>query len=353
MDEVLQALLGILESGRGAVLATILASRGSAPRAAGGRMALEPAGGGGVRIAAGTVGGGLVEARVLAAGALALADGLRRVEDFELTGELAAGADMICGGRLRVLVEPLGPADLGLWRALAGHLEAGRRCLRLTPLDPGRPGAGASVLLAGAAEPAEEPEDALLRIALAAGKGLAAPVELDLGARPHALEPWAPRPALHLFGAGHVARPTAQIAALCGFAITVLDDRAEFASAERFPQARPVVLDSFSDCLAGLACGPEDCVVILTRGHAHDAEVLAQALRTRAGYIGMIGSARKREAVYARLSGLGFGPADFARVRCPVGLDIGAETPEEIAVSIVAELIAHRAGTALGLGRGV
>ncbi|MDP3428020.1 MAG: XdhC family protein, partial [Humidesulfovibrio sp.] len=120
-------------------------------------------------------------------------------------------------------------------------------------------------------------------------------------------------------------------------------DRAEFASAERFPQAQTRVLDSYGDCFAGLAAGPEAFVVIVTRGHVHDAEVLAQALRTRAGYIGMIGSRRKRDAVYALLRGQGFGEADLGRVRCPIGLEIGAETPEEIAVSIIAELIACRA----------
>ena len=166
---------------------------------------------------------------------------------------------------------------------------------------------------------------------------------LEAGGRSFALEPWAAANPLVIFGAGHVSRPTAQVAALVGFRVTVLDDRPEFANAERFPQAQTRVLASYTDCFAGLPSGPETFVVILTRGHVHDAEVLAQALRTRAGYIGMIGSRRKRDAVYARLLGQGFGPADLDRVHCPVGLDIGAETPEEIAVSVNAELIACRA----------
>jgi xanthine dehydrogenase accessory factor len=161
--------------------------------------------------------------------------------------------------------------------------------------------------------------------------------------RSFALEPWTAASPLLIFGAGHVSRPTAQVAALCGFAVTVLDDRLDFANAARFPQAETRVLESFTDCFHGLPCGPEAFVVIVTRGHAFDAEVLAQALRTRAGYIGMIGSRRKRDAVYQRLRGQGFTDADLARVSCPIGLDIGAETPEEIAVSIVAELIQSRA----------
>ena len=137
--------------------------------------------------------------------------------------------------------------------------------------------------------------------------------------------------------------PTALMAAMVDFRVIVLDDRPDFANAERFPGVETRVLESFARCFAGIPSGPETFVVIVTRGHAHDADVLAQALRTQAGYIGMIGSRRKRDAVYERLRGQGFSETDLARVHCPIGLEIGAETPEEIAVSINAELVAHRA----------
>lgn len=343
MNDILSHLVAALERGEQIAQATILTHEGSTPRSAGSRMLLE-AEGPGVRILAGTVGGGLVEARVMERAAAVLADGKRLVEAFDLTGELAAGADMICGGRLRVFLELLTPEDLPLFRELLAG--SGRR-LRLTPLS-----GGPSLLLDPAAPgPGEELGAPLAAAALAAGRGINAPVLLEHAGQGYALEPFAAAPPLYIFGAGHVSRPTAHIAALCGFAVTVLDDRPEFASVERFPTARPVVLDSFTDCLAGLACGPQAFVVIVTRGHVHDADVLAQALRTGAGYIGMIGSRRKRDAVYARLRGQGFTDADLSRVRCPIGLGIGAETPEEIAVSIVAELIAHRAGMAAGATR--
>lgn len=123
------------------------------------------------------------------------------------------------------------------------------------------------------------------------------------------------------------------------------DDRAEFANAERYPRAREVsVLDSFADCFDEL--GSDDYVVIVTRGHLHDRDVLAQALNTGAGYIGMIGSSRKREGVYRSLLAGGYTEDDLQRVHCPIGLAIGADTPEEIAVSIVAEMIRNRAGLA-------
>ncbi|MBU1039972.1 MAG: XdhC family protein [Proteobacteria bacterium] len=348
MSDILPTLLKSLEQGESLVQATILTHEGSTPRSAGSRMLLCAAGtaGCGVRIAAGTVGGGLVEARVMAAGAGVLATGRRCVETFDLTGELAAGADMICGGRLRVFLERLEPGDLPLLLRMAEALAQGRRCLRLTPLD-----AGSSGLLTtgeGCSDVCQcaEFSEELVRAAGLAGAGISAPVVFEHAGRAYALEPWAAASPLLIFGAGHVSRPTAQVAALAGFCVTVLDDRAEFANAERFPQAKTRVLDAYDDCFAGLPAGPEAFVVIVTRGHVHDAEVLAQALRTRAGYIGMIGSRRKRDAVYARLREQGFGEADLGRVHCPIGLDIGAETPEEIAVSIIAELIAHRAGIA-------
>ncbi len=356
MSDILHTLLERLERGETVVQATILTHEGSTPRSAGSRMLLGAGLRDGLRILAGTVGGGLVEARVMEAAAGVLAGGQRRVEQFDLTGELAAGADMICGGRLRVFLERLGPDDLPLFRRLDQALALGLRCLRLTPLGPGP----ASLLVSGEGKGAADANKAvdeavgdavdeeLGLAAWRAGADIAAPMVIEAGGRSFALEPWAAANPLLIFGAGHVSRPTAQVAAMVGFRVTVLDDRPEFANAERFPQAQTRVLASYADCFAGLPAGPETFVVILTRGHVHDAEVLAQALRTRAGYIGMIGSRRKRDAVYARLLGQGFGQADLDRVRCPVGLAIGAETPEEIAVSINAELIACRAGAACG-----
>lgn len=352
MNELLPTLRILLQGGQNVVQAVILTHEGSTPRSAGSRMLLvasdaDPAGAvRAVRIAAGTVGGGLVEAKVMACAGRVLADGLRRVEQFDLTGELAAGADMICGGRLRVFLERLEPADLQLFDRLAAELERGRRCLRLCPLDSGR----ASLLPVGGEAGGECLGEALPpeveAAARRAGADINAPVVFEAEGRSYALESWAAARPLLIFGAGHVSRPTAQLSALLGYRVVVLDDRAEFASRERFPQAETRVLESLNACFAGLPAGPETSVVIVTRGHVHDAEVLAQALRTQAGYIGMIGSRRKREAVYDRLRGQGFTEADLARVHCPIGLEIGAETPEEIAVSIAAELVRHWAGGA-------
>jgi xanthine dehydrogenase accessory factor len=161
------------------------------------------------------------------------------------------------------------------------------------------------------------------------------------------VEPTTPPLTLLIFGAGHVSLPTARMAGEVGFRVIVVDDRAAFANRERFTAADDVVvIADFASAMSRFAVDENACVVIVTRGHRHDKAVLAQALQSKAGYIGMIGSRRKRDTIYAALRQEGIADEDLARVHCPIGLSIGAETPEEIAVSIVAQLIAHRSGAA-------
>jgi xanthine dehydrogenase accessory factor len=149
---------------------------------------------------------------------------------------------------------------------------------------------------------------------------------------------------MYCFGAGHVAVPTVRLAATVGFDVVVIDDRDEFANAERFPDAARIgITDNFEHAVEGLPVDDDSFIVIVTRGHRFDREVLQQALKTNAGYIGMIGSRRKRDALYAALIKEGVTQTELARVHSPIGLAIEAETPEEIAVSIVGEMIAERA----------
>jgi xanthine dehydrogenase accessory factor len=150
---------------------------------------------------------------------------------------------------------------------------------------------------------------------------------------------------LFLFGGGHVSQKLAPLADTLDFRIVVIDDRSEFANPARFPQASEFVIPaSFEQSLQDCSVDADSYLVIVTRGHLHDKTVLAQALRTPAAYIGMIGSIRKRNAVYDELRAEGFTDEDFKRVHSPIGLKIGAESPEEIAVSIAAELIQVRSG---------
>jgi len=159
------------------------------------------------------------------------------------------------------------------------------------------------------------------------------------------VEPILPQPTLVIFGGGHISISLGRVASLAGFGITVVDDREAFANRERFPMAGEI-FTSYEESFQRLEPNASSYIAIVTRGHKDDMRVLAWAARTRAKYVGMIGSRRKVISVYRALEKEGFAPEEFDRVFAPVGLDIGALTPEEVAVSITAQLIAVRRGAA-------
>ncbi len=160
------------------------------------------------------------------------------------------------------------------------------------------------------------------------------------------LELHGPPARMVIVGAGHIAVPLARMGTLLGMRVEVLDDRLEFASADRFPDAYAVRVIDFRDPFAATPLGPSDHVILVTRGHSFDYECLVRLLRMDAppGYIGMIGSRRRVRATHEQLAREGFTTADMGRVRAPVGLDLGGQTPAEIAVSVVAEIILFHAG---------
>src|SRR6266568_6639334 len=156
------------------------------------------------------------------------------------------------------------------------------------------------------------------------------------------IEPVIPSPALYIFGGGHIGLNVNKVATLAGFETIVADDRELYANRERFPEAREILAGEMDEIMSGLAPSDSSYIVIVTRGHRHDMRVLRWALDTPAHYIGMIGSGRKVLAVYEQLEAQGVSPESFKRVFAPIGLEIAAATPEEIAIAIVAELIAIR-----------
>jgi xanthine dehydrogenase accessory factor len=345
MNPIPETAARLLDEGQAFVLATIVSRHGSTPRTAGTRMIVTADG----RIR-GTIGGGLVEANVIEAAGGVLQSKRPLLMPFDLTRSEVAAMDMICGGRLDVLLECVQPGSpaagvLRGWRDAIGRREA---CQLVTVIRF----AGAAVVdtdhlliqdrrvVVGGRS---LPDDALERI-LDEGEGAAGLRSVALGGDLAVVETVLPGEIVYLFGGGHVAHSTSRLAAFAGFRVVVVDDRSEFANRERFPDAEEVrVVPDFGVALNGCRHDTEAFVVILTRGHLHDKTVLAQALRTDAGYIGMIGSRRKRDQIYAALGQEGFTEADLQRVSSPIGLPIGAETPEEIAFSIVAELIQVRA----------
>lgn len=155
------------------------------------------------------------------------------------------------------------------------------------------------------------------------------------------VEPILPQPIAYIFGGGHISMALANSASAAGFAIVVIDDREQFANKERFPMAQDI-FTSYEDAFAQLHPNASSYLIIVTRGHRDDMRVLAWAVRTGARYVGMIGSKRKVLSVYQALEKEGYSPDEFSRVYAPMGLEIGALSPEEIAISITAELIAVR-----------
>jgi len=155
------------------------------------------------------------------------------------------------------------------------------------------------------------------------------------------VEPILPQPVAYIFGGGHISLALAKSASAVGFGIVVIDDREQFANTERFPMAQELYT-SYEDAFARLTPNAASYIVIVTRGHRDDMRVLAWAVRTQARYTGMIGSKRKVISVYQALEKEGYAPEEFSRVYAPMGLEIGALSPEEIAISVTAELVAVR-----------
>jgi len=163
------------------------------------------------------------------------------------------------------------------------------------------------------------------------------------------IEPVIPTPQLYIFGAGHVGLNVCKVAALAGFEVIICDDREQYANLKRFPDAREIHAGEMDAVLPELSPSAASYIVIVTRGHRHDLRVLRWALDTPAHYIGMIGSGRKVLTVFHQLEAEGVTRESFKRVFAPIGLEISAATPEEIAISIVAELIAIRRRCAVAL----
>jgi xanthine dehydrogenase accessory factor len=265
------------------------------------------------------------------------------VQGFKFSGKDATTMDAICGGQVDVLVEWMDGTDPGLvdlFHSLNAALDAHHKTWLISALPV--PGAAPAHTLVHA--------DGALVGVLPAGLmtekviETRQPIRVTLEQRDYFIEPLDLAGTAFIFGAGHVSRSLAEFTKAVGFWTVVLDDRDDYACSPRFPTAdQIIVLENFTDAFQRVAVDRDSFVVIVTRGHLHDRTVLAQALRTSAGYIGMIGSRHKNGLVFDELRRQGFSDADLKRVSAPIGLAIGAETPEEIGVSIVAEMIQVRA----------
>ncbi len=339
--EICQAL----HSGQELAVASIVSDRGSTPRSSGSKMIVFADG----RIS-GTIGGGAVEGDVIQRALRLLETRGAEIVSYDLTrGANTDEMDLICGGRIQILIEhvPATENNIVLYHFASEALDKGQPFWWIGKITDD---SGQSKVERALHKPPDEFKGSL-PVQQEFQKRLGSDTRvsdesslIDFEGQRYVIEPIKPPPTLFLFGAGHVSKEIDALSQRVGFRTIVFDDREEFANAERFPDADAIeVCPGFDEVFNGFNPLPDDFIVIVTRGHRFDKEVLAQALETEASYIGMIGSGRKREAIYKELIDRGTEASALEQVHCPIGLAIDAETPAEIAVSIMAQMIQHRA----------
>lgn len=394
MQELFQEIIHTLQSGETVAVATVVKRKGSVPREVGAKMLVHRGG----KIS-GTVGGGCGEAEVWRS-ALNVIDTQRpSTVQVDLTEEIAMESQGVCGGIFDVFVQPwhnnLVPGQPGMQdiaHIINGALEGEHAIVLATIITAGgawRPcigqqmlvhengetfgnlmlpdaPAGLTLQLAGAAQraistgrPHIENVETTLTVARSGKQHVEKAGTTIAAARPGKLaivqssptawveifiEPFVPNPVLLIAGAGHIAAPLAALAHLMNFSVSVTDDRASFASRERFPSARQLLVGDIESILRKYPITPRTHIVLVTRAHAHDVQGLRAIIDSPAAYIGMIGSQRRVWAVFKLLHEEGVAAEKLARVRAPIGLDLGGSTPEEIALCIMAEIIMLRHG---------
>ena len=327
----LQEVTRLVENGETVVIAQPLTREGAVPTPVGAFMIVHEDG------TSGTVGGGVLEADAVAAARQILGSGQHLLLTRSMDASEATGDDMLCGGQITLLLESVLPQDAPVWlEAEEGVLRGEElvwRCV-IVETDPPRV---SRILLridhAGSADPG-----------ISAARATSIPQATRTSKGIDLIDPIVIPDTLLIFGAGHVAQALAPIASALGFRCVVVDDRAEYASPERFPTAHRLVVGDPAAAVASLPSGERVWAAVMTRGHKDDADVLAGLVRGRYHYIGMVGSTRKRAIIWRQLVAEGAPSAVLEGVHCPVGLTIGGTTPHEIAVSIAAELVAVRHG---------
>jgi xanthine dehydrogenase accessory factor len=328
----------VLEEGRPVALVTVIAAIGSTPGKVGYKMLVFADGADPV----GTVGGGLLEAKMIAeAGRMLDAPQVRRFR-FDLNGT-ADDDKGICGGSVEFLIETFDRTALPLFRELSavGNDHEGAVLVSiLSPDGPPRKMRLRDVEQAATAG-VSFPEEMLATFREVAASG-GAGTQVSAGSMDVFVEPLAVQPTVVLFGAGHVAYHIARFARATHFGVVVCDGRAEYANRARFPEADEIVVEDFGRVFERLRVDDHSYLVIVTQGHKCDGIVLEQALQSEARYIGMIGSRRKTLTLLQKLRDKGVPPERLERVYSPIGVSIGAVTAEEIALSIVCELIKVR-----------
>ncbi|MHC6180072.1 XdhC family aldehyde oxidoreductase maturation factor [Clostridium sp. JNZ X4-2] len=344
MKDIYEAINDLIFKNQDFVLATILEKSGSAPREQGTKMIIKRD-----FSIEGTIGGGIFEAMAIKLSADIFNNKKFIIRRFTLSNEGASSIGAACGGDLKLLLEYINPDDklMNAIYAQAFKLKSkGENFVFITRLNEDENYiSGIDKWICTETGFYGEENDTAQKILRSIRKDFRnlhfQKIEGDNGL--YLAEPVLNNESVYIMGAGHVSQKIAIITKILEFKTVVLDDRAKFANRENFKTADEVkVIESFENILNYVKIDNGSYVIIVTRGHAYDKEVLEQVLRTEAKYIGMIGSKTKRDFVYNKLREEGYTEEDLKRVHCPIGISIGAQTPEEIAISITAEMIKVR-----------
>jgi len=312
------------------VLATVIYRAGSAPRDIGAKMFVGDDG-----KCLGTVGGGRLEFDACSEAMRMIGTEKAKILHFRMNSKAVADDGMLCGGDVDILLEPLNEKYIELYRKIGRLLQKGGKGVVVTGFEG----------------------DNIRKTLIEEGSGITGDLLEDKdvqrfygliqGSRPEIIDGFVVEPLkifslLYIFGAGHVSQFISKIAKIVDFYVVVIDDREEFASRERFPEADEIIVEDFHTVFEKLKFTGQEFVTIVTRGHKYDADVLLETLKRPLKYTGMIGSRRKVKIVLDFMRESGFSEELIEKVHAPIGIAIGAETPQEIAVSIVAELIKIR-----------
>ena len=347
MQDVFKSAAQLTEANETFALCTVVGTKGSTPQKPGAMLLVKSDGTG-----VGTLGGGCVEADVWAeAKSLLSSVSGATVGDFELNDEIAAESGMVCGGTMSIMVDPLRASDNNSsWIDYVLNSYSGGKSIAIGTIagPEDHPKLGTKVLVHenGSYEGdlgGEKLNDEVVKLAseLLTHGGTRT---LQHGDSSIFIQGFVSPPHLVLCGGGHISHAIAPLAKKLGFIVSVIDDRLEFANHERFPSVDNIVVGDFEDGFDQLTITPNTFVVIATRGHNLDDAATLSASRTAADYIGLVGSIRKSILIFEELLAEGVSYDRVASIRAPIGLDIGARTPDEIALSIIAEIQQVRLG---------
>jgi len=345
---IFRDIYGLLSQDKTLALVTVVATWGSTPQVAGAMMVVNSDGS-----TAGTVGGGNAERLITQDAILSLGEGRPVLKNYILAE--GGNTEMVCGGKMRVFIEPVGE-EKDFFEDLDNEAGSGRT-------------SALAIIISGKEIPSSFigkkmliTSDGATMGSLGMGKieklvvpeALRAIEEDSLRLKIYPLEETKKQEViifinvipgeanLVIAGGGHIAKPLLEIAKVLGFNVTIVDDRKEYANKSRFPLADEIICGDFKEVFSNLTLNKNSSVVVVTHGHRYDKQVLEEVLKSKAGYVGCIGSKRKAKQTFQYLKSAGYSEEDAERVHIPVGLDIGAKTPAEISLSILAQIVKER-----------